>query len=101
MAPDTKIDSGPGASTPDTTPTFAFSADETGATFACSVDGGCLATCTTPATLPALVLGPHPCAVRGVDGAGFVDASPAAASFTVTASPPGTLTITGLSASPA
>src|SRR5207248_2766126 len=45
--PDTTIDSGPANPSNDATPTFAFSASETGSTFECRVDGGGWASCTS------------------------------------------------------
>ena len=42
-APQTTIDGGPPARPNDTTPTFAFTADEAGSTFECRVDGGAFA----------------------------------------------------------
>ena len=52
-APDTTIGSGPTGPTNDTTPTFAFTASESGSTFQCHVDTGSWATCTSPWTTTA------------------------------------------------
>jgi len=102
IVPDTSIDSGPGATTADSTPAFAFSADESGATFACSVDGAAFAACSSPATTAPLALGAHTFAVRATDHAGQTDPTPASASFAVVAVPStGGVAVTGLSVSPA
>lgn len=69
--------------TKDTTPTFKFSSSETGSTFACKVDKGALAPCSSPATLKKLKPGKHTFQVQATDAAGNVDASPAQASFKV------------------
>jgi hypothetical protein len=82
-APDTSISSGPTGTTNDNTPTFAFTATESGSTFQCKVDSGSWASCTSPKTLAALADGSHTFSVRGTDAAGNTDASPASAAFTV------------------
>jgi Bacterial Ig domain len=82
-APETTIDAGPAGATGDTTPTFEFSASETGSSFECSVDGGAFAPCSSPYTTPLLADGAHTFAVRAIDAAGNSDQSPAARSFTV------------------
>ena len=75
--PETTIDSGPAGLTTDSTPTFAFSSDDPGATFECSLDGGPFASCASPFTTPPLDSGPHTFVVRAIDAAGNVDPSPA------------------------
>jgi hypothetical protein len=86
-APDTTISSGPGSSTTDDTPTFSFTSSESGSSFACKVDGGSWASCSSPYTTAALALGSHTFSVRATDAAGNVDASPATSTFTVDAPP--------------
>jgi hypothetical protein len=86
--PDTRIDSAPADPTKDNAPSFSFSADETGASFECQLDGGPFAPCSSPFTSPALPDGPHTFAVRAIDQASNVDPSPASASFTVDTVPP-------------
>lgn len=88
--PDTTITSGPGALTTDMTPTFEFTADETGATFECAVDDGTFASCTSPHTTGPLAGGGHTFAVRATDQAANSDPSPATRSFTVDMTPPDT-----------
>jgi len=97
-APATAIDSGPSGQHPpavvdlrslprpftdDNTPTFAFSADESGS-FACRVDGGAWTSCSSPHTTFALTQAAHTFAVRATDVAGNTDATPAAKTFSVT-----------------
>jgi Bacterial Ig domain/Bacterial Ig-like domain/Right handed beta helix region len=104
-APDTSITSGPtgGDATTDTTPTFAFTATESGSTFQCKVDSGSWSTCTSPRTLSALAAGSHTFKVRATDTSNNTDATPAAATFTVTTAPPADTTApdTTLTATPA
>jgi hypothetical protein len=87
-APDTNIDSGPSGTTSDSTPTFAFSATETGSTFQCKVDSSSWSSCTNPKTTATLADGSHTFSVRATDAAGNVDASPATRTFTVSTAPP-------------
>ena len=89
-APDTTIGSGPNSATKDATPTFAFSATETGSTFRCRVDAGAWASCASPWTTAVLSDGPHSVSVRATDGAGNTDASPATRSFSVDTQAPNT-----------
>ena len=49
---------------------FTFSGAEAGLQFACGLDGGALASCTSPTTYPVLADGPHAFVVRAADGAG-------------------------------
>jgi CSLREA domain-containing protein len=67
--PSVLIESAPG-SLSSSTVTFAFTADQAGALFACSLDGGPFATCTSPVSYSNLVAGPHVFAVRAADAAG-------------------------------
>jgi hypothetical protein len=93
-APQTTITSGPTGLVSDATPTFGFSS-EPGATFQCRIDAGAFAACSSPFTTPTLGNGPHTFAVRAVDAATNVDASPATRGFTVdTVAPETTFTRT-------
>jgi len=94
-APDTTITFGPTGTTTDPTPTFAFSADEGGVTFACRIDAGSFTACTTPHTTAALADGPHSFAVRATDGAGHTDPTPATRAFTVAATAPSSIVTWG------
>jgi hypothetical protein len=87
-APDTTISSGPSATTSDNTPTFAFTASESGSTFQCQLDSGAWASCTSPWTTATLPDGPHSVSVRATDAAGNTDATPATRAFTVDTTPP-------------
>lgn len=81
--PSTTITDGPTGTVPIASASFTFTASEADATFACSVDGGAFASCTSPAALTGLGQGAHSFTVRATDAAGHVDASPAARSWTV------------------
>jgi hypothetical protein len=82
-APDTTIDSGPSGTTTLTSATFTFSADEAGASFDCALDGGSWTGCTSPNALDGFAAGAHTFAVRAIDVAGNVDATPAVREWTV------------------
>jgi hypothetical protein len=84
-APNTTITSGPTGTTTDNTPTFGFTASESGSTFRCRLDAGAWTACTSPWTTGALTDGMHGIAVRATDAAGNTDATPATQSFTVAA----------------
>lgn len=82
--PETTIDSMPTNPSSDPTGDFTFSSSEAG-TFACSVDGGAFASCTSPFATASLPNGAHTFAVRATDAAGNTDASPATFGWTVSA----------------
>jgi parallel beta-helix repeat protein len=86
--PQTTISSGPAASTSATEATFAFGSSEPGSTFACALDGGFPAACTSPATYTGLTEGTHAFSVAATDTAGNADATPATWSWTIGAAPP-------------
>jgi len=92
--PQTSITSGPPATTSETTAQFTFSADEVG-TFQCRLDGGEWTTCSSPAALSGLALGSHTYEVRGVDGLGNTDATPAQRTWTVEQVAPDTTVTSG------
>ena len=83
--PETVITSGPPAKSTDNTPTFAFGADDPGASFECSLDGSAFSSCTSPRTVGPLPTGDHSFAVRARDAVGNVDATPATIAFTILA----------------
>ena len=93
--PETTISAGPSPTTTDSTPTFEFGADESGATFECRVDGGAWAACITPHTTAALADGQHTFDVRAVDAARAPDPTPASRTFTVDATAPQTTISSG------
>ncbi len=80
--PETQIDSGPSKRTKSQAATFAFSANEAGASFECSLDGAAFAPCSSPTTVK-VRKGPHTFAVAAHDAAGNVDGSPATFKWTV------------------
>jgi hypothetical protein len=81
--PNTTITYGPGATTSDNTPTFAFSSNVAGSVFQCRYDGaGAFIPCTSPTTSQPLSEGPHYFEVRAVNGA-TTDSTPARVDFTV------------------
>ena len=88
--PETTIASGPSGTVSTDTATFAFTADESGSTFECSLDTEPFAACTSPRTATALADGPHSFQVRATDPAGNTDPTPAGRSFTVDTSAPPT-----------
>ncbi|MFO0593676.1 MAG: Ig-like domain-containing protein [Myxococcaceae bacterium] len=97
--PDTTITQAPSGTINTSTATIAFTSNEAGATFECSLDGAAFSACTSPDALSALNDGPHTFSVRAVDAAGTRDPSPATVSFTVDASEPDTVIATGPSGS--
>lgn len=72
-APLAQIDSGPANPTQETTATFAFSADEAGASFLCSLDGAPATPCTSPLSFASLAEGGHDLQVQARDAAGNRD----------------------------
>jgi hypothetical protein len=83
VAPETTIHSGPAGITTDSTPTFGFSSNEAGSSFACRVSGGPFAPCASPFTLPSLSGGSYTFDVRATDPAGNVDPTPARRTFSI------------------
>jgi hypothetical protein len=86
-APDTRIAAGAPSGTTATTARFVFASDEAAVRFQCSLDGGAFAACATPAPVSGLAPGGHTFAVRAIDWAGNVDATPATESWTTLATP--------------
>ena len=76
--PDTTITKGPGDKTKKKQATFEFTGTDSRAvaSFACSLDGGAFAACTSPFSIK-VKRGRHVFSVRAVDAAGNVDGSPA------------------------
>ena len=83
VPPDTTIVAAPPVLANSATATFAFSSNEGGVTYGCSLDGAAFAPCTTPVTFAGLAGGAHTLAVRATDGSGNVDATPASYAWTV------------------
>ncbi|MCL4858862.1 MAG: right-handed parallel beta-helix repeat-containing protein, partial [Caldilineaceae bacterium] len=87
VPPETTIDSGPDATTPSTSATFAFSANEPGVTFECSLDGAPFAACSSPHSVSGLLPGQHEFQVYAIDMENLPDPTPASYVWTVTAAP--------------
>ncbi|MGH3033191.1 MAG: Ig-like domain-containing protein [Gaiellaceae bacterium] len=87
-APNTTIGAGPIGSTPFTTATFSFSADEAGSSFECALDGAPFAACTSPKSYSGLAEGSHTFSARAIDSAGNVDPTPASRTWTVDTTAP-------------
>jgi hypothetical protein len=87
VAPETAITAQPANSTQSTTAKFEFRrTDADAGVYECSVDGGAFALCGSPDSL-SLTVGTHAFQVRAKNAAGFVDPTPASASWTITAPP--------------
>jgi hypothetical protein len=82
-APETTITAGPSGTVTTTDATFAFSADEPGATFACRLDAGGWEACTSPKSYTGLASGGHTFEVRATDTAGNTDAAPGSRPWTI------------------
>ncbi len=88
IPPQTTIATGPSESTTDRTPTFTFSASQSGSTFACRFDAQTFTPCSgpgashTPST--PLTIGSHSFDVRAIDRAQNIDPTPARRTFSVT-----------------
>lgn len=86
--PNTTITSGPTSLTRNTSASFAFSSDETGSSFECSLDGGAFTSCASPKGYSGLSNGTHTFSVRAKDAAGNVDGTPAVRAWTVDTAKP-------------
>jgi hypothetical protein len=86
--PETTITSAPSGLTAGTDATFTFTADESGSSFECALDGGGFSSCTSPATFNGLGDGAHAFDVRATDAASNTDPTPDSASWTVDATVP-------------
>jgi hypothetical protein len=90
LPPDTSLTSNPPALSNTSSPSFGFSATQTGSTFECSLDGAAFTPCPNPQTYSGVADGPHTFQVQAVDPAGNVDPSPDSYSWTIDATPPDT-----------
>jgi hypothetical protein len=94
--PNTTISSGPAAgSTSTRAVSFAFASTETGSRFQCRLDAAAFTACTSPKALSGLAGGSHTYAIRAIDAAGNIDASPATRTWTVDATAPNTTISSG------
>jgi Concanavalin A-like lectin/glucanases superfamily/Bacterial Ig-like domain/Calcineurin-like phosphoesterase len=96
-APETTITSGPSGLVASRSASIAFTSSETGGTFECRLDGGAWSSCSSPKTVSNLADGSHTLAVRAIDAAGNVDATPASRTWSVDATPPDTTITFGTS----
>jgi hypothetical protein len=94
-APDTAVDSGPAATTNETTATLTFSSSEGGSSFDCRLDGAAFVSCTSPLSYSSLAEGSHTFEVKASDAAGNTDATPATRSWTVDTTAPDTAVDSG------
>jgi hypothetical protein len=74
--PTLELTAGPAALTNDSRPTFAFGADDAGASFGCSLDGGAFAPCTSPHAVGPLADGVHTLQLRATDASDRVADDP-------------------------
>ncbi len=90
IAPVTKIDSAePNLSpTASTTETFSFSADQSGVTFFCSLDGAAAKVCSSPIAYSGIGNGDHKFTVYAVSSAGLADPQPQSFAWEVDTVPP-------------
>ena len=93
-APNTVLTTGPLGATSSTSASFTFSADDASATFACRLDAGTWAPCSSPRSYAGLAEGSHAFDVRATDAAGNTDPTPATRTWTVDTTPPATPGIT-------
>ena len=68
--PRAAVPKGPPTATASTSATFAFHADESGASFSCSLDGAAFRFCPSPVTFTGLAPGRHRLAFRATDQEG-------------------------------
>jgi len=87
-APETRIASGPAATTDSHEAEFRFGADEKRSTFQCRVDSFDWRSCTSPITYTEVPDGGHTFSVRARDRFGNVDATPATRAWGVGAAAP-------------
>jgi hypothetical protein len=91
VPPKTTITRGPGATSSSATATFEFTASEPVSGFACSLDAGAFAACSSPKTYTALANGQHTFRVRSTDLAGNTEATATSYSWQIsTLVPPDT-----------
>jgi len=86
--PDTTITAGTAGTVAQTTATFAFTSNEPGSNFNCSLDGADFAVCTSPASFTGLADGPHTFAVFATDPSGNSDPAPATRTWTIDSTMP-------------
>jgi PKD domain-containing protein/Big-like domain-containing protein len=100
-APETTITSAPADPSTSTGASIGFNSNESGSTFACKLDTGAYAACTSPKAYSGLSAGSHTVSVRATDAAGNTDATPAAWTWTISAAPDTTAPETTITSGPA
>jgi hypothetical protein len=83
VPPDTTIGSTPPAVSGSGSASFGFASTESGSSFACSLDGGTFASCSSPQIYSGLSNGAHAFQVKATDAAGNSDLTAAAYSWQV------------------
>src|SRR5262249_4917280 len=92
-APDTTITASPANPSNNSSPSFSFTANESGVRFECRLDAGVFGACTSPFTSVTLGDGTHTFEVRAIDAADNVDPTPASFTWVIdTAAPDTTIT---------
>jgi M6 family metalloprotease-like protein len=100
--PNTQFTGGPLSVTNLTSANFTFTSTEPNSTFACKLDGGAFATCTSPKSYSNLAAGNHTFQVQATDQAGNTDPTPASYNWaiditapdtSITSGPTGTITV--------
>lgn len=94
-APNTTIQTQPDSPTQSQSASFRFVASEAGSRFECSLDNAPYSPCTSPQVYSNLSEGSHVFAVRAIDAAGNVDATPATYTWTIDRTAPNTLLSSG------
>lgn len=106
VAPTSSLTGGPSGLTNTSSASFSFTSADATATFQCRLDTAAWSACSAPQGLTALADGPHTFAVRAVDAAGNVEATPPSRTWTIdtvapvtsiTAGPTGTTAATSAS----
>src|SRR5439155_917961 len=85
------ITGGPSGLVATSSASFAFSSNETGSSFDCSLDGAPFAACASPASYTGLAQGPHTFEVRAIDAVGNIDPTPAGVAWTIDTIQPATI----------
>jgi hypothetical protein len=80
-APTTTITSAPSGRVPIGPVSITFTANETGSTFQCSLDGAAFADCSSPYNVSSPTPGPHTFAVQATNTDGVTETAPATASW--------------------
>jgi hypothetical protein len=95
IPPDTVISGAPLAVTNLTTASFTFSATEANSSFACKLDSGAFAACTSPKNFSSLAAGSHTFQVQATDLASNTDPTPANYNWTIDLTAPDTTITSG------